>query len=709
MRRVLGVVVVLAVSGLGVFVPTMAVPGPTRTLAVGGTGVGMYPDFDPSITRYAATTTSATGGTLEVTASTEDPAGVVLVDGRPTASTTSTVAGLAAGDEVSVIIDDAAGRDAYSIMYLPADFPTLTVTVDEPGQQPGLVALTLNAFNFGAPQPSFETIVDRNGVPVFAAVGDGSGLDLKQQPNGEITVSRPTTLPGHTGTSLVTLDDQFAESARRDVVAPLTDTDPHDSVRLPDGSTVLIGYEPNADTGKTDATIQKLDPADNETFRWSSAPYAGETMTPANADYAHVNSVVSVADGDVIASFRHLSAAYRIATVAHDGYQPGDVIWKLGGRDSDFTFVDDPYPGGPCAQHTVSELPNGHILVFDNGTDLYCVNPSDPSLPAIFRGQTRITEYALDLTATPKPTATLVWSWAPPGKYSWFAGSAYRMPNDNTLIAWTADRNVLATEVDAQQPNPQKVWEIITPEAVAPLQRYTTYRAALISDLPDAIDPTITATVADNRAYVVGDVVTPSFRCTDRGGSNLQSCMPSGLQGGSLDTATVGAHTWQIEATDGDGNTRTLVRHYTVRSAGRLPDGLIRKGGSSAWKGGSVYGPATDQRVRQGTQRGHAATTYWRIQNDGERADTFTLTGTGSSARFRVRYYARGMNVTGAVVSGTFRTGVLAPGERVTLRVEVTPTRRALIGDRRTVALRATSLADATAVDRVATRVTTRR
>src|SRR5262245_29922884 len=37
-----------------------AAPGPTHTLLVSGTGVGMYPAYDGSVRRYAATTTEET-------------------------------------------------------------------------------------------------------------------------------------------------------------------------------------------------------------------------------------------------------------------------------------------------------------------------------------------------------------------------------------------------------------------------------------------------------------------------------------------------------------------------------------------------------------------------------------------------------------------------------------------------------------------------
>ncbi len=247
-----------------------------------------------------------------------------------------------------------------------------------------------------------------------------------------------------------------------------------------------------------------------------------------------------------------------------------------------------------------------------------------------------------------------------------------------------------------------------TPDTGDHNTRYATYRASLV-DYTDAIDPAVTTDQAQNAVYVLGDTVAPTYHCTDRGGSNLATCASTGLDAGSLDTGTVGSFAWQVTATDGEGNTTTLVRHYTVRPADRVPDAMIRKHGSHRWKGADVYGGASEQTVRQRTRRGHTVKARWRVQNDGDRADAFQLHGRHSTKRWRVRYYAAGLDVTRAVTSGTYRTTTLAPGGATTLAVEITPKRRARVGGHRTVVLRATSLADSAAADSVATRVTVRR
>lgn len=696
----------LALAGTLVVPAAHADPVAVRSLTVTGSGVSTYPAFDPATTRYAATTDGSTGGTVSITATTSDPDGTVLVNGRVATGPTQ-VAGLSAGDEISVIIDDAAGRTPYSVIFLPAGFPRLNVTTKQGGLADGYVGLTLGTYEQN-PLPSYDAIVDRNGVPVWAIPAIGADLDLRQQPNGDITISRLSVVPGKTGHSLVTLDDQLLEKSRQDVVAPLTNTDAHDSIKMVDGSTVLTGYEFDAVRQKTDATIQKLDADGDEVFRWSSADLEDETTANsqtqgATGDYAHINSVVSVEDGDLIASFRHLSAVLRIATVAHDGYQPGDIIWKLGGRDSTFTFVDDP-EGGPCAQHTAEELANGHIVLYDNGSSGLCVDQADPTGPTVDRGRTRVAEYALDLQAK---TATLVWSYAPADAYAWFAGSARRLANGNTLIGWADERDALATEVDADK---QVLWQVDTLPAASGHRPYMTYRAELITSLGDAIDPVVTPTgPADGATFIQGAVLgNVSAGCTDRGGSNLSTCTVSPADG-VLDTSTPGNRTWTATATDGAGNTTTVTRHYTVRAPVRRSDGQVRKSSVASWTGVGTYGSADRQTVTHTASRGTTTTSYWNVRNTGERADSFRLTGTPGSRGFAVRYFSGGREITGAVLAGTYRTAVLAPGASQQVRVLTKALRVRNAAASRTFTLRSASYATGVGVDRVAVRLSTRR
>ncbi|KAH8646183.1 ASST-domain-containing protein [Xylariales sp. PMI_506] len=76
-------------------------------------------------------------------------------------------------------------------------------------------------------------------------------------------------------------------------------------------------------------------------------------------DYAHFNSITKGADGHYLLSARHTSTVYKINST------DGTVIWRLGGKFSDFTVPDDVRFG---LQHHARYVDGalGVISVFDN-------------------------------------------------------------------------------------------------------------------------------------------------------------------------------------------------------------------------------------------------------------------------------------------------------------------------------------------------------
>ncbi len=667
--RILPAAIVASVLSVGPLAtsPASAAAPPVHTLVVTGTGVGSYPAFDPGIERYAVTTTAATGGTITVHATTTEPAGVVRVDGRVAPGGTATVTGLDEGDEVAVFIEDSAGVEVHALVYLPAGFPALTAVASSPAVAAGDIGLTLLQVNPSVAQ--YTTTVDRNGVPTHVEQLTG-GFDLKQQPDGSTTLAEPVASPGRTGSATVVRDDHWNEVARYTTLDPLTNTDDHDSVLLPDHSRFLLASEPNPVSGMTDAVVQEVDAQGQVVFQWSSAGLEDQSVRPSSdPDYAHVNSVQVVGpDRDVVVSMRHLSSVYRIATRPHDGYAKGQVIWRLGGRSSTFSFVDDPY-GGPCAQHTASVLPNGHVLLFDDGSGgvfapALCLDQADPEGDPFIRTQSRAVEYALDEV---HGTATEVWSYTPIPRYAPFMGSTSRLGNGDTLIGWGGSTQALASEVDADA---NLLWEL----KVASPAPYISYRASLMH-VPDAIAPVVDqVSLADGSTFAVGQLATVDFRCTDRGGASLRTCGGDARPGGRLDTSTPGPHTVHLTATDGAGQTTTVMRSYTVVA---------------------TYQPRWgDDRVRR-TLSGKRVATKVRVVNDGTFADSFRLAGDRGNAGFRVRYVVAGEDVTSAVRRGRFRSAVLQPGEALVLRVVVASTNRTRAGAQRTFKVRATSVADA--------------
>jgi len=145
-------------------------------------------------------------------------------------------------------------------------------------------------------------------------------------------------------------------------------------------------------------------------------------------DWSHGNSFKRATDGSglMIASFRHVDAILAIAGIdLHGNPLHGGIrkFWQIGGQHSDYTFPD---PSDKFYhQHDAQILPNGNILLVDNGND----RPG----PVPF---TRGLELRLDNTAK---TATKVWEGTytiPNGLkcFSFCCGSVQRLLSGNTLV-----------------------------------------------------------------------------------------------------------------------------------------------------------------------------------------------------------------------------------------------------------------------------------
>lgn len=116
------------------------------------------------------------------------------------------------------------------------------------------------------------------------------------------------------------------------------------------------------------------------------------------------------------------------------------------------------------------------------------------------------------------------------------------------------------------------------------------------------------------------------------------------------------------------GRPDAAIRFTAYRSPfGHYPNG-------SRWLGQDIYNAT----ARGQTKRMTAMGVYERdtrmvfsvaIANNGG-TDRFRVMASGSG-RWRVRYFAGGHDITAAVVAGTYRTPVLAPGEIFKIRAKV--------------------------------------
>lgn len=341
-------------------------------------------------------------------------------------------AGATALDGASAPAAVAGGTSAAATDTLPFDFPAIHADVLA-APAPGRLFVSDVFFNISGPRiPSYLMILENDGTPYWYRRIDGVGLDFKVQSNGLLTYFDSAH------------DAFYAMNARYAVVDSFRcgngySTDNHDLLLLPNGHAVLMSYDPevvdlSALGGLQNAIvigliIQELDQQRNVVFQWRSWDHFQVTdmmfhrIDTPQVDYVHGNSIDVDPEGNFILSSRHMNEVTKISR------STGEILWRLGGRNNQFRFVDEPIAFSH--QHDVRLLPDGHITMFDNG------NFRIPQF-------SRAVEYALDPIAM---TATRVWEQrSTPDVFGVAFGSVQRLANGSTLIGWGATSPTL-TEV----------------------------------------------------------------------------------------------------------------------------------------------------------------------------------------------------------------------------------------------------------------------
>jgi hypothetical protein len=215
------------------------------------------------------------------------------------------------------------------------------------------------------------------------------------------------------------------------------DTDVHGIIKLENGNFIIPSYKLHIDEAgnKIESFLIEEQTVSGEVvFVWDSmdhikldeAEFIEQRVWWKDNninDYFHGNSIAEARDGNLLLSGRHINAVIKINKIT------GAVMWRLGGKQSDFAFVNDPEQGF-SHQHSVHELPNGNILLFDNGN-------------LRNKPYSRVVEYAID---EEQKTATLVWTYTD-GRFCFATGSVQRLPNGNTLIGWGIEKDNMKVTV----------------------------------------------------------------------------------------------------------------------------------------------------------------------------------------------------------------------------------------------------------------------
>ena len=175
--------------------------------------------------------------------------------------------------------------------------------------------------------------------------------------------------------------------------------------------------------------------------------------------WSHVNSVSIGPRGNVIISSHTRN---QVLSLSPDFRT---IEWQLHGPDSDYHFPnpDDRF----YRQHTAAQLPNGNILVFDNGS----LRPDSEG-----GRYSRALELRLDPAAG---AAVKVWEYRPDTAiHSESGGSAYRLRNGNTLVNFSRREDsrlpLVVVEADAAG---NEVFRFENLELYDTRERFVRYRA----------------------------------------------------------------------------------------------------------------------------------------------------------------------------------------------------------------------------------------
>ena len=431
----------------------------STTDSAANSGHALRPSFDAGTLHYSIGCAASDTMTLTATAG----SGVrISINGTQVSSGESHTAAVDADSEVRVTLAAASGAaTTYFVRCLSGNLLDMTATTAS-----GATGVIEDLIMFGVNKESERSIaiVDSNGAVRFHDMdANWGGGYFRAAWVSAADEYRYSYRRRGGGQHWQVLDQNLEFIANVGTVAPLTDTNQHDFALLDDGNYLLMAYEPverdlseltfgtfGTSVRMRDAALQIRTPGGTPLLTWSShdaIPFedCSPKFPPEQADYAHVNTLQMV-DGDIVASFRGCNTVLRIDP---DDASSHKVVWRVGLTN----LSDEQWDGlgkGPaplaiigdaegqfCGQHGSSLLPNGHLILFDNGA--LCMDDPwlDTQLLARPGGEfSRALEYALDVD---NGEAVFLRDHSLGGaraKTARVHGHVEKLPNGDWLIGW---------------------------------------------------------------------------------------------------------------------------------------------------------------------------------------------------------------------------------------------------------------------------------
>jgi hypothetical protein len=313
---------------------------------------------------------------------------------------------------------------------LPADLPSYVASGPDPS--PGYVVFAAGMYGI---------VIDNTGRVVwYHRFANGAGLSFMAQPTGRY-VARPPTPQAGDLEPWVEVDPLGTVTRTLDCARDLPSR-PHDLIGEPDGSYWIMCDETRVmnltavggvrDARVTGTVVQHVSGEGTLLFEWNPFDHFAITdvddaeRTGTSVNWMHGNAIDFDADGSLLVSFRNLGEITKIDV------STGAVIWRLGGRRNQFTFLGTPMPAF-ARQHSVRSYAAGGVVILDNLGD-----------PA----ESRAEHYVIDDVTR---TARLVQSHGSiPGVVTQIGGSVQPLPNGRTLVSFGTEGRVVEYDVEGR-------------------------------------------------------------------------------------------------------------------------------------------------------------------------------------------------------------------------------------------------------------------
>jgi hypothetical protein len=262
--------------------------------------------------------------------------------------------------------------------------PRISTTVNDAGKSPGYIFITPRA---KPGQRTGPTILDSNGKVVWfhrlSRTRTAIGLEAQTYRGNPVITwgQRPPLLKegdlysgnAHTVYNVIA-DTRYHIIARVRAHGRGINTDLHEFQITKRNTALVLGfrilnrnlsrYGGPARSAVLDNVVQEIDIKTGKVvLSWS----AGRRLSPRDSyikppktgawDAYHVNAVSEDSDGNLLLTARHMSAVYKLDR------RNGRVLWKLGGKHSDYKVSPSAsfyYP------HDAQRAPDGSLTIFDN-------------------------------------------------------------------------------------------------------------------------------------------------------------------------------------------------------------------------------------------------------------------------------------------------------------------------------------------------------